>query len=188
MATAWDATIQWEIIYITFVVICQGHLHSRPGHKTELKLWLISLHLLDQQLSFHFQRKESSLLPLRALFKCRDYLENEEWPISLITFYLFTLLSIFSFLFWSGKGICTHTLGVTLIIISTASTSQHKQPDLVKVSLAHGRGAVLGDLWRCLLTQTFLWYLKNLVLNTFTEQTRVPPGQRHTFQDKKTYR
>lgn len=41
------------------------------------------------------------------------------------------------------------------------------------------------DLWRCLLTQTFLWYFKNLVLNTFAKQTRFHPWQRYTFQDKK---
>lgn len=48
--------------------------------------------------------------------------------------------------FQSGKGICTHTLCVTLINISIASMSQHEQPDLVKDSFAHGRGIVLGDL------------------------------------------
>lgn len=33
MATAWDATFRWEMIYITFTIICQGHLPIQAVHK-----------------------------------------------------------------------------------------------------------------------------------------------------------
>lgn len=73
----------------------------------------------------------------------------------LFTYYF---IQLFSFLFWSGKGICTHTLCVTFINIFIASRSQHEQPHLVKDIPAHGRGLGLDDFSRCLPTQTIICF------------------------------
>lgn len=60
--------------------------------------------------------------------------------------FIYYFVELFSFLFWSEKGTCTHTLHITFINIFTASVSQHEQHDLMKDIPVHGRGIGLGDL------------------------------------------